>query len=207
LDDDGWYQKIRLHYFLTVGRFYLAERNALVARKLIEQGNGSLFLPDFNGSQLGAIVGTMEILGIPVLLADPTRELRNTDEDLQEMAAIALKNRSAIKTTVGIGIAKTASPITIVRRFLDKIDYKLKCVRCEKCDPTLRVLPHRQRIRVYQIVQPQDDRQKVFQRWISADRQLPGSSIFWEDDTLTSLTKSKPVNSNNSNYLQLSLSL
>jgi hypothetical protein len=199
LDDDGWYQKIRLHYFLTVGRSYLAERNALVARKLIEQGNGSLFLPDFNGSQLGAIVGTMEILGIPVLLADPTRQLRNTDEDLQEMAAIALNNRSAIKATVGIGIAKTASPIAILRRFLDKIDYGLKCVRYEKCD--------RQRIRVYQIVQPQDDRQKVFQRWLSADRQLPGSSIFWEDDTLRNITKSKPVNSDNSNYLQLSLSL
>ncbi|MBE9170567.1 DUF3854 domain-containing protein [Pleurocapsales cyanobacterium LEGE 06147] len=199
LDDDGWYQKIRLHYFLTVGRSYLAARNAVVARKLIEQGNGNLFLPDFNGSQLGAIVGTMEILGIPVLLADTTRQLRNTDEDLKEMAAIALQNRFAIKTTVGIGIAKTASPITIIRRFLDKIDYRLKCIRCESGD--------RQRIRVYQIVQPQDDRQKVFQRWLIADRQLPGSSIFWEDDTLTNITKSKPVNSDNSNYLQLTLSL
>jgi hypothetical protein len=207
LDDDGWYQKIRLHYFLTVGRSYLAERNALVARKLIEQGNGSLFLPDFNGSQLGAIVGTMEILGIPVLLADTTRQLRNTDEDLQEMAAIALKNRSAIKTTVGIGIAKTASPITIVRRFLDKIDYGLKCVRYESGD---RFAPRqegdRQRIRVYQIVQPQDDRQKVFQHWLTADRQLPGSSIFWEDEHLANLTKPKSLNSVNSDYLQLSLS-
>jgi len=41
----------------------------------------------------------MEILGIPVLIQDHGRELKNTDEDLRAMAAIALSNRSWIKTT------------------------------------------------------------------------------------------------------------
>ena len=59
LDDYNWYQKIRLHYFLTLGRPFLADRDAKVAKKIISQGNGSLFLPDFNSSQLGAIVGIM----------------------------------------------------------------------------------------------------------------------------------------------------
>lgn len=61
LDDDGWYEKIQLHYFLTIGRSFLADRDTQVAQKLIQNGNGSLFIPDFNISQLGAVVGTMFI--------------------------------------------------------------------------------------------------------------------------------------------------
>jgi hypothetical protein len=196
LDDDGWYQKIRLHYFLTVGRSFLADRDALVARKLIEQGNGSLFLPDFNGSQLGAIVGTMELLGIDTLLDNPTRELRNTDSDLQAMAAIALGNRREIKATVGLGIAKNSSPITIVRRFLEKIDYGLQYIRCES--------EGRKRIRVYRQAIAQDQREKVFQKWLVTDCQLPGSSLFW-DENKSSFSKFKFLESIDSNYIQLSL--
>ena len=180
LDDDGWYQKIRLHYFLTVGRPYLVDRDAKVARKLIEQGNGSLFLPDFNSSQLGAIVGTMEVIGIPILLANPHRELRNKDADLQEIAAIALRHRSEIKTTMGIGIAKNYSPVTIIRRFLEKIDYGLKYIRCESENKG------RKRIRVYQIATPEDEREQVFKHWLKRDGDRPGSSVFWNSPELTS---------------------
>ncbi|MFM6408861.1 MAG: DUF3854 domain-containing protein, partial [Microcystis sp.] len=35
-DDQGWYQELRLHYFLTIGRQFLCDRDALIARKLIE---------------------------------------------------------------------------------------------------------------------------------------------------------------------------
>ena len=198
LDDDGWYQKIRLHYFLTVGRAYLIDRDAKVARKLIEQGNGSLFLPDFNGSQLGATVGTMEILGIPILLAHPQRELRNTDPDLQEIAAIALTHRSEIKTTMGMGIAKNYSPVTIVRRFLEKIDYGLKYIRCESENKG------RKRIRVYQIAKPEDEREQVFKHWLKRDGDRPGSSLFWKEDNFK---LNRANNSEDTNYLQLSLNL
>ncbi|MGK7947503.1 MAG: plasmid replication protein, CyRepA1 family [Xenococcaceae cyanobacterium] len=196
LDDDGWYQKIRLHYFLTVGRPYLVDRDAKVARKLINRGNGSLFLPDFNGSQLGAIVGTMEVIGIPILLENPQRELRNTDPDLQEIAAIASYHRSEIKTTMGIGIAKNYSPVTIIRRFLEKIDYGLKYIRCESENKG------RKRIRVYQIAKPKDEREQVFKHWLKRDGDRPGSSLFWKDDRFKFEQYS---NSEDTNYLQLRL--
>ena len=198
LDDDGWYQKIRLHYFLTVGRGYLVDRDAKVARKLIEQGNGSLFLPDFNGSQLGAIVGTMEIIGIPILLANPNRELRNKDTDLQAIAAIALNHRSEIKTTMGIGIAKNYSPVTIIRRFLEKIDYGLKYIRCESENKG------KKRIRVYQIAKPEDEREQVFKHWLKRDGDRPGSSLFWKEGNFK---LNQSPNSEDTNYLQLSLNL
>ena len=199
LDDDGWYQKIRLHYFLTVGRPYLADRDTQVARQLIERGKGSLFLPDFNSSQLGAIVGTMEILAIPRLLKDLDRELRNTDSDLQALAAIALDNRREIKTIVGVGIAKNYSPITIISRLLDKIDCKLKCVGCES--------EGKKRIRVYQIIQPTDERERVFQYWLDLDSQRPGNSLFWEDKHFPNSCQSQSKGVADPNYLQLKLNL
>ena len=197
LDDDGWYQKIRLHYFLTAGRPYLADRDTIVARKLIQQGNGSLFLPDFNQSQLGAIVGTLEILGIPILLQDCTRELRNTDADLQSLAAIAHSNRREIKTILNIGIAKNYTPITIVSRLFNKVGCKINCVRSQT--------QNRKRIRVYQILSPEDARERVFDHWLSIDRQRPGNSLFYSGDLKRNSTSS-PIETKH-NYLQLSLDI
>ncbi|MGB7521852.1 MAG: plasmid replication protein, CyRepA1 family, partial [Spirulinaceae cyanobacterium] len=160
-DDQGWYQKIRLHYFLTVGKEHLAERDRLAAQRLINSGEGSIFLPDFNRSQLGATIGTMEILGIPVLLGPRGKELKNTDADLQKMAQLALSNRSEIKTLVGLGLAKNSSPIMIIRRFLDKIGYSLQYLRCES--------QGKKRIRVYQIKEPLDSRFEVFKYWFAGE--------------------------------------
>ena len=198
LDDSGWYQKIRLHYFLTIGRSYLADRDAKVARRLIEQGDGSIFLPDFNSSQLGALVGTLEIIGIPVLLQNTTRQLRNTDLDLQALAAIAHSNRQEIKTILGIGIAKNFSPITIVSRLLDRIGCKIKCVRYES--------QNKKRVRVYKILPPEDLREQVFAHWLSIDRQLPGNSLFWSENKALNSYQSV-TNNTQSKYLQLSLEI
>jgi hypothetical protein len=163
-DDEGWYPKLLLHYFLTLGRDYLAQRDAAFARRLIDLGGGSIFLPDFNRSQLGATVGTMELLGIPVLLEDEGRKLRNTDEDLKTMAKLALSNRAAIKTTLGIGLAPNATSITIIRRLLDKIGYGIRCIGRES--------KRLNRVRVYQVVNPSDGRFEVFQQWLAFGSQL-----------------------------------
>ncbi len=200
LDDQGWYQKLRLHYFLTVGRHYLADRDTKFAKNLIEQGHGSLFLPDFNGSQLGAIIGTMEILGIPVLLADPQRELCPQDDDLLALAQIAIQNRADIKTVVGIGIAHNASPITIIRRFLDLVGYDLQVLKSKRIG--------KKQVRIYQIIVPSDGREAVFQQWLIRDRALPGSSEGWFDEYCLKLKSSgQNHKSDDDPYLQLSLDL
>jgi hypothetical protein len=199
-DDQGWYPKLLLHYFLTIGRDYLAQRDAIVARQLIELGDGSIFLPDFNRVQMGAAVGTMELLGIPVLLRSGERELRNTDKDLKEMAALALSNRASIKTALGIGLPKNATPITIIRRLLDKIGYELTCIgRGGKSS---------KRVRVYQVVTPQDGRCEVFQQWLAFGSQLLDISNKRQDFTST-LVESTAKSANlaeESKYIQLCLS-
>jgi hypothetical protein len=200
LDDRDWHRKIRLHYFLTIGRQYLAERDAMIARQFLDRGNGSLFLPDFNESQLGAAIGTMEVLGIPVLLANLERRLSSKDPDLQRLLEIALNNRSEIKNVMGIGIALNASPITVVRRFLDKICCSLTCIGTERIE--------KKTVKIYQIFVPDDGRKEVFQQWSIRDLKSPGSSEF----NLENYHKNHELNSHSetnesSNYLQLSLKL
>jgi Domain of unknown function (DUF3854) len=197
-DDKGWYAQIRLHYFLTVGRSYLNIRDAMMARRLLECGEGNIFLPDFNRSQLGAMIGTMELLGISVLLRQPERELKNTDPDLQAMAEIAMKNRQAIKTVMGIGLALNSTPIMIVKRFLDKIGYHLECIACKTYQ--------KKRVRVYRIVTPTDPRFDVFQYWLSQDQLYPGLWQ-WERDRVLSATPSKlqKIDPLQGEYIQLSL--
>ncbi|MDJ0511197.1 MAG: DUF3854 domain-containing protein [Crocosphaera sp.] len=196
LDNEGWYHKLRIHYFLTKGRNYLADRDALVVKKLINQGEGSVFLPDFNNCQFGAIIGTMEVLGISVLLRDINRKLINTDADLIKMAELAINNRNDIKNIMKIGIAKNASPITIIRRFLEKIGYGLTCSGTKTIN--------KKRVRIYQIVTPKDDREKVFEQWLLRDQAFPGTSEPWFESYLLSKRDSKEV-SNSINHIQLSL--
>jgi hypothetical protein len=205
LDDAGWYQRIRLHYFLTIGRPFLADRDTKVAQKLIAQGNGSLFFPDFNSSQLGVIVGIMELLGIPILLSNLERELRNIDSDLQALAKIALNHRQEIKTAIGIGLAVNYSPIMIIKRFLEKIDCQLNYLRSENCNQT------KKRLRVYQIKIPEDGRKQVFSNWIKQNCDLTKNEIIsdpllWNEYQL-SFKQLNTIENNNSDYLQLSLNL
>jgi hypothetical protein len=198
-DDQGWYPKLLLHYYLTVGREHLAQRDAAIARQLIELGDGSIFLPDFNRSQLGAAVGTMEILGIPALLQSGGRELRNTDEDLRAMSALALSNRASIKTALRIGLQAKATPITIVKRLLDKIGYGLRCVRRESAA--------RNRVRVYQVVNPNDGRIEIFRQWLASEGQLLGTQTSWLDQCSQKVNSQVPsIELDELEYVQLCLS-
>ncbi len=198
-DDQGWYPKLLLHYYLTLGREHLAQRDAAVARQLIEQGDGSIFLPDFNRSQLGAAVGTMEILGVRALLQSEGRELKNTDEDLREMATLALSNRASLKTALRIGLPAKATPIVIVRRLLDKIGYGLRCIRRES--------KTQNRVRVYQVVNPEDGRFEVFRHWLASEEQLLSSPFSGLDEHSPEFNSQVvSVNSDESEYVQLCLS-
>jgi hypothetical protein len=192
-DDQGWYEQLRIHYFLTIGRPYLMGRDALIARRLMEQGQGQIFAPDFNRSQLGSMIGLMELLGIPALLKNPERDLKNTDHDLQTIAEIALKDRNAIKTITGIGLAKNASSITILQRFLDKIGYRLTCVRVQRQE--------KKRVRVYRLFDPQDHRDQIFQYWLQLEGQYPGQ---FDTRVAENNLNSTPFQFT-PNYIQLSL--
>ncbi|WP_051188752.1 plasmid replication protein, CyRepA1 family [[Leptolyngbya] sp. PCC 7376] len=199
-DSEGWYKKLRCHYFLSFGRPYLADRDALIATHLMQQGNGQIFQPDFNHSQLGAIIGTLEILGINDLLQQPQREIHNLDFDMQHMAAIALENRQAIKTTVGIGLAKNSTAMMILKRFLELLGMELKYIKMRSIQ--------KKRTRIYQIAVPEDGRQSVFQHWLQIDQKCPGTSAFWQEDCKQYLKQlQKTRTETTSDYVQLTFDL
>jgi len=173
-DDQDWYPQLRLHYYLTVGCDYLTERDAQLAKAMILQGDGAIFAPDFNRSQLGAKIGVLDLLGIGRLLAQGDRLLRNTDLDLVAMQGVAIANRTFIKAALGIGIPKNASPILIIRRCLEKLGYGVNCVKCEGVlIPGKTKRSRTKRIRVYQIEAPQDGRGAVFTAWLQRDTVQP----------------------------------
>ncbi|MGL5872975.1 MAG: plasmid replication protein, CyRepA1 family [Xenococcaceae cyanobacterium] len=124
-DDRGWYHQLLLHYYLTVGRQFLEKCDRSFARSQIERGNGSIFQPDFNRSQLTPSIKLLEILGIEQLL-DPDREFTNNDELLLHIERIAKQNVWEIKTVLNISINQKDTPIAIAQLFLSKLGLKLK---------------------------------------------------------------------------------
>ncbi|MGB7439879.1 MAG: plasmid replication protein, CyRepA1 family, partial [Coleofasciculaceae cyanobacterium] len=69
MDEVGWYPKILLHYLLSLGREYLSDRDKRMASAQVEAGNGDIWKPDFNRSQMGLKVEALDRLGITSLLS------------------------------------------------------------------------------------------------------------------------------------------
>jgi hypothetical protein len=124
-DDRGWYHQLLLHYYLTVGRQFLEKRDRSYAQSQIERGNGAIFQPDFNRSQLMPSIKLLEIMGIEQLL-DPDRKFTNNDELLLHIEKIAKQNVWEIKTVLNISINQKDTPIALAQLFLSKLGLKLK---------------------------------------------------------------------------------
>jgi hypothetical protein len=139
----------------------------------------------------------LEVLGIPVLLANPRRSLLGTDSDLQQMAELAIQNRQEIKTILGIGIASNAAPIPIVRRLLDTIGFGIQGLGMKMVD--------KKRIRAYQLSPPDDGREAVFEQWLNRDRASPGSSEPWFTDYSPTGQRKKLPTPEEQSFIQLSL--
>jgi len=163
MDDQGWYPQLRLHYFLTLGRQYLSMRDRSAADFQLKMGLGDVFVPDFNSSQLGLKIRAFDLLGITALLAQDGRELRNSDEDIQAIAAKAKSNPYQIKTVLDVGIAQSDSPIMVVKRLLAKLGVNVEFFKKEGARGSQQ--------RVYRLVLPQDNRIEVFHVWRERDQE------------------------------------
>ncbi len=157
-DDSGYYPQLRLHYYLTLGREFVANRDRKLGEKMLQAK--SAWLPDFNGGQLALVIYALEWLGIPNFIADD-RELRGTDADLVEIANKALGLKWQVKTVLGITLSDNDSPIVILRRLLSKIGLSLKYVGRDGTGD---------RQRVYRVVNADDGRDKIFQNWLALEK-------------------------------------
>jgi hypothetical protein len=161
-DDDDWYPKLRLQYFLTIGNRFLHERDRRSLAEMRENGDGAVFKPDINRSQLSAKIETLKLIGIEMFF-DPRREftgdrLRDWFDRLNNPIAA-----SHIRTILGVSITPKDSPIAFVQRLLKQLfGQKLPFDRQEMIDGVRR--------RYYRGCDPDPDgRGEIFARWFERD--------------------------------------
>ncbi len=159
-DDNGWYPQLRLHYYLIVGRQYLAPRDAKRAKAQAEAGENAIWKPDFNKGQMMSSILLLEELNLLQFLT-PGVQLRGSDEVMQELKARAVQNRHVIKNYLNVTISQHLTPIAIAQKLLEKINLRLSYIG--------RLGPRGHRQCVYQFVPADDGRDFIFRQWLSRD--------------------------------------
>ncbi|MDZ7956269.1 hypothetical protein [Nostoc sp. DedQUE09] len=167
-DDDGWYPQLRMHYYLTLGREFLTNRDTKRAKAQLELGQNSIWKPDFNKGQMLPSVLLLEELNLLQLLT-PGKRLRSSDEAMQEFKALALKHRHVIKNYLNVTISEKLTPVAIAQKLLAKIDLKLDYVG--------RLGKRENRECVYQFVAPDDQRDSIFGQWLNRDELFSRDSV------------------------------
>lgn len=166
-DDDGWYAKLRLFYFLTIGRQFLAERDKQTLEAVIKAGG--LWMPTLNRNQYITRIATLEGLGVKKLM-NPDEEFSGgrKSEDyadahpaLLKLREVAINNSGIIRDYLGVTISSKMSPIQVAQVLLSKIGLKLTCDRQEGGRGA--------RVRIYKFEESTDGRHEVLSRWFTRD--------------------------------------
>jgi hypothetical protein len=174
-DDEGWYGKILSHYYLTVGRQYLIDRDSRQLRAIALFNKNRLWLPDFNRSLLSTSLRLLETLIIDLLKPGvqqrdctsclkssvPHVQYRGSDRNLQLIAELANANKRELKTFLGLTIVESDTPIKIVQKLLSLLGLKLTCIG--------RLGSRAKRERVYILESPNDGREEIFATWLERD--------------------------------------
>jgi hypothetical protein len=165
-DDNGWYPKLQLHYYLTIGKEHLVSRDRSKLKGMAAAGENSLWLPDCNRSLLSVKIKMLELFGIPGLLVENQR-FTSSDPMLVSMAELAKQHAPEIKSALNVTIKETDSPIAIAQKFLSLLGMKLKYVG--------RFGSRSDRERYYQYEPSNDGRESVFFSWL--DREELSSAL------------------------------
>ncbi len=176
-DDEGWYGKILSHYYLTVGRPYLIERDSRQLRAIAASTKNRLWLPDFNRSLLSTSLRLLETLIVGLL--KPDVEYRGSDPNIQLIADLALANKRELKTFLGLTIVESDTPIKIVQKLLGLLGLKLNYIG--------RLGSRDKRERVYVFEHPLDGREEIFALWLQRDRAFTQAESINNSDTIYSV--------------------
>ncbi len=190
-DDRGWYSQLLCHYYLTVGRPYLIERDSRQLKAIACHTKNRLWLPDFNRSLLSTSLRLLETLIIDLLnpgiqqrdctsctesKAFPVRrtdcadalqssvphvQYKGSDPNLQLIAELANANKRELKTFLGLTIVESDTPIKIVQKLLSLLGLKLTYIG--------RLGSRGQRERIYMFEQRDDGREEIFNSWLQRD--------------------------------------
>ncbi len=162
-DDKGWYNQLKLHYYLTIGNIYLAQRDKRSLSKLTENSNGKAFKPDVNKRTLSAKVKALQIINIEQFL-DP--EARFTSNSLADWFDLVKQYWYEIKILLGVNInCEKDSAITVAQRILSKLGLKLDYLHWRGS--------RKSKQRVYGGCKLDvDGRAAIFANWLARDKKM-----------------------------------
>jgi hypothetical protein len=176
LDEYGYAQKIKLDYFLGIGRQFLPNRERATVNGMLEAGGGAVWGPDIRRSTISVKIAALELFKIPALLE--LAEICNTTPAAVALAAAAQKYRADIKRALGFSIGLKEKPVAIVRKFIGALGFKLSALRREG--------PRGEQIKIYSIkrvdsvsfklggedVIYQVNRGEIFEGWQARDAEV-----------------------------------
>lgn len=154
-DDEGYYPKLRLHYYLTMPLDLAVEKDHKPAKKM--RDDDSVFLPDFNRSQRVAILNLLRSLNIPQII-----ELDKFTQAHPLLTDMAGKVKNNI-WDVGMFLGKLNPDMTsiqILRKILKLLGLKLEKAGREGSG---------RRNWIYKVGGLTDGRNEIFEKWYESD--------------------------------------
>lgn len=195
-NDEGWYSKIRLHYYLGDGKKYLPDREKNILTQALTNGDGHYFIVDTNKSFVNQKVSLLEYLKIPELLKlercdqnhpiikwiyERCKGVPSIEHGIDEKKAKQISWN--IFQILKLDFRKEKSSIKAAQSILDTIGYKLPCISRKggrgeqvriygKAGPDFEKLPDKPKqckiVNDQAVVIP-DGREEVFKAWILRD--------------------------------------
>ena len=170
-NDDGWYPKIQLYYYLQLGREFLKDRDK---RNLEgELKDNRAWFVTLNRSQLNPQVKLLEELGVPALFVEG-KLFNKQSQTVKSVAEKAKYFRDPIKTILNLTVSEKMTPIQIAQLLLSKLGVKLAYVghlQTYTGDDRFD-LPdgyEGSRERCYAWVKVDDGRDEVYTQWLARD--------------------------------------
>ncbi|MBD1837426.1 DUF3854 domain-containing protein [Coleofasciculus sp. FACHB-64] len=161
-DDRGYYSQLLVHYYLTHESEYFQLQDQQEWHQQLERGEGKVFLPDLNTYTLK--IEALRALGV-LQFIHPEREFKETDLDLVELKATALRCSKHIKRAIGISIPmetekERLSCIKVLSKVLNLLGLKLRSFKRKENG-------YKNPLKVYKIDSKtlDDGRNEIFEAW------------------------------------------
>ena len=160
-DDAGWYPQIRLYYYLTIGREYLAGRDRAKVKSLSPEGFQP-FTPDTAKALLSVKVKALEAVKIGQFFGEERVFTKDGLSDWHEQ----LKGYAAdLKKYLGVSIGMKSTPIVTAQRLLGVLGYRLKALDRIRINGVL--------VRRYEGIDCNfDERNAVLERWLEQQARI-----------------------------------
>ena len=156
-DDDGWYSKLQIHYYLSLGWQHLAARDG---KKLEALAPGAKpFKPDANRSLISTKVAALELLNVAQFFGE---DKVFTSPELIDWHQKVLQCRMSIKDWLGINISAKSTPVNAAQQMLGTLGFRLTYID--------RIKINDKWVRRYAGVDCDfDGRSTIFSRWAVAE--------------------------------------